>query len=60
MNIIVDKNRCPQNHPCPAVKVCPVNAIDQNVYNAPTIDQEKCIKCRKCVMFCPMGAIQAK
>ncbi len=60
MNIIVDKSKCPQNHPCPAVKVCPVNAIDQNAFNAPTIDADKCIKCRKYVMFCPMEAIQPK
>jgi pyruvate ferredoxin oxidoreductase delta subunit len=25
----------------------------------PMIDQEKCIKCKKCIMFCPMGAIRA-
>jgi len=59
MNIVVAKSRCPQNHPCPSVKVCPVGAILQNGFSAPTIDEEKCIKCKKCVMFCPMGAIKA-
>lgn len=58
MNISVDKNRCPQNHPCPSIKVCPVGAIGQNRFDAPTIDQEKCISCMKCVKYCPMGAIQ--
>lgn len=60
MQIVVDKSRCPQNHPCPSIKVCPVGAIKQNGFNAPSIDEEKCIKCRKCAMYCPMGAIQAK
>ncbi|HEX9062719.1 MAG TPA: 4Fe-4S binding protein [Clostridia bacterium] len=59
MKINVDKNRCPQNHPCPAVRVCPVGAIKQAGFNAPTIDLEKCIKCKKCILFCPMRAIQA-
>jgi ferredoxin len=60
VNIIVNKNRCPQNHHCPAVKVCPVGAITQNRFDLPEIDQGKCIKCKKCIMFCPMGAIGEK
>ena len=60
MQIIVDKNRCPQNHNCPAVKVCPAGAINQTGSSAPVIDQDKCIQCEECVMFCPMGAISAK
>jgi len=59
MQITVNQNRCPQNHPCPSLRVCPVGAIRQVGYAAPTIDEEKCIKCRKCAMYCPMGAIQA-
>lgn len=58
MKIVVNNNRCPQNHPCPAVNVCPVGAIVQKGYNAPTIDYEKCIMCNKCTAYCPMGAIQ--
>jgi ferredoxin len=40
--------------------VCPVGAIKQNGFAAPVIDQEKCIQCEECVMFCPMKAIGAK
>lgn len=58
MEITVNKNKCPQNHSCPAVRVCPVGAIEQNRYDLPTINLEKCIKCKQCVKFCPMGAIQ--
>ena len=58
MSITVNKSRCPQNHPCPSVKVCPVGAITQNGYDAPVIDEEKCINCEECVNYCPMGAIE--
>lgn len=58
MDIIVETRRCPQNHACPAIRVCPAMAIKQNGYEAPVIDQEKCIKCKKCVMVCPMGAMR--
>ena len=55
--LIVKKNRCPQNHPCPSVKVCPVGALTQKGYDAPTVDMNACIQCGKCVRFCPMGAL---
>lgn len=58
MSITIEEARCPQNHPCPAVRVCPVGALKQNGYNAPEVDREKCINCNKCVAFCPMGAIR--
>lgn len=58
MKLTVDTGRCPQNHSCPAIRVCPADAIKQNGYAAPTIDYDKCIKCKKCVTFCPMGAIR--
>ncbi len=44
--------RCPQNHPCPTVRVCPVHAITQQGYGAPVIDEEKCTNCGKCTRFC--------
>ncbi|HWP50850.1 MAG TPA: 4Fe-4S binding protein [Clostridia bacterium] len=56
--LIVKLSRCPQNHPCPSVKVCPVGALLQQGYAAPTVDEDKCIKCGKCVKFCPMKALQ--
>lgn len=60
MKIIVRQSRCPQNHKCPALKVCPVSAISQNGYSAPFIDEKACIKCKKCVKICPMGALTAE
>ncbi|HEX3030083.1 MAG TPA: 4Fe-4S binding protein [Clostridia bacterium] len=60
MKITVDKHLCPQNHRCPSIKVCPVGAIQQSGNGLPTIDEGKRIKCKKCVMYCPKGAIQAE
>ncbi len=55
--LVVKQDKCPQNHSCPSVKVCPVNALSQNGYNAPAVDMDKCIKCAKCVKFCPKKAL---
>ena len=56
--VVVNKNKCPQDHKCPAIKVCPVGAINQNEFDLPYIDYDKCILCQKCTMFCPKGALQ--
>ena len=56
--IIVESKRCPQNHRCPAMRICPVDAIVQDGNAAPTIDNEKCISCGKCMRVCPYGAFQ--
>lgn len=32
LNIVVE--HCPQNHKCPAVKVCPVGALSQKGFEA--------------------------
>lgn len=55
--LVVDPYRCPQNHPCPSVRVCPVAALSQQGYAAPEVDMAACIRCGKCVRFCPMGAL---
>ncbi len=57
MVLKVKTNRCPQNHPCPSVRVCPVGALTQRGHSAPDIDMEKCIKCGKCTRYCPMRAL---
>lgn len=55
--LVVLKNRCPQNHACPSMRVCPTGALKQQGFAAPTVDDEKCIKCGKCVRFCPRVAL---
>lgn len=57
MILSVRKSRCPQNHSCPSVRVCPVGALSQTGNAAPTVDMDACIKCGKCVRFCPMRAL---
>lgn len=57
MTIKINKERCPQNHPCPSVRICPTGALTQKGFNAPEIDKEKCIECMRCVSYCPTGAI---
>jgi Formate hydrogenlyase subunit 6/NADH:ubiquinone oxidoreductase 23 kD subunit (chain I) len=59
-DLIVKMERCPQNHPCPSVRVCPVDALSQEGFAAPKVDMEKCIRCGKCVDYCPMNALVLK
>ena len=58
MAIVVNKALCPQNHKCPAVKACPVDALSQEGLAAPTVDAEKCIECGKCADVCPTGTLR--
>jgi len=60
MKIDVEASRCPQNHRCPAMRICPVDAISQDGFAAPVIDQDKCISCGKCARVCPYGAFHFK
>jgi ferredoxin len=55
MSIQIEKRRCPQNHPCPSIRVCPTGALTQQGFRAPQVDDQKCIECGKCIFFCPMG-----
>ncbi|MBP2632413.1 MAG: hypothetical protein H6Q70_3041 [Firmicutes bacterium] len=41
----VIKEKCPQNHACPALPHCPTQAIVQEGYQAPRVIAEKCIAC---------------
>ncbi|MEA4889020.1 MAG: 4Fe-4S binding protein [Clostridiaceae bacterium] len=55
--LIVRTDRCPSNHPCPAIRVCSVNALSQRGYNAPTVNMDVCVRCGRCVKYCPMQAL---
>lgn len=57
MAVSVIPDRCPQNHPCPAVRACPAGALTQKGFSAPTVDTKKCIDCGQCVLICPRGAL---
>src|SRR5512142_3358679 len=50
--IAVQSQYCPQNHRCPTLRACPTGALQQQGYDAPTIDAETCIECGRCVSSC--------
>ena len=60
MNTIkIEAERCPKNHPCPVIRICPAGAITQNnIFSAPELDEEKCAQCGLCTGFCGYNAIQ--
>lgn len=60
MAIKIDPKKCPQNHKCPMIKMCPVDAISQEGNGLPIIDENKCIECGKCIKFCGMRAVSEK
>ncbi|MCI9293526.1 MAG: 4Fe-4S binding protein [Erysipelotrichaceae bacterium] len=55
LTIVVEN--CPQNHKCPAVAICPMQALSQIDFHAPIIDTHRCIACGKCSDFCPKHAL---
>lgn len=57
MKVEVNKSKCPHNHICPLISVCPVNAISQNNEGYPIVDYDLCIECGKCLKHCPMQAM---
>ncbi len=59
MRIIVNSAKCPQNHLCPSIAVCPQGAISQkDIYSLPLVDETACVICEKCMRFCPKGAFE--
>lgn len=53
----VSIERCPQNHRCPLMMLCPVEAISQEGFLLPVIDHDKCVECGACVERCPKEAM---
>ncbi|MGI6376984.1 MAG: DUF362 domain-containing protein [Anaerolineae bacterium] len=59
MSVRIASERCPQNHRCPAVRVCPVGALSQDGHSAPRVDARLCTDCGRCQRTCPTGALQS-
>ncbi|MBW6502438.1 MAG: 4Fe-4S binding protein [Bacteroidales bacterium] len=58
-HVRIEASRCPQNHFCPVIRVCPAGAISQkNPFSAPEIDHEKCTSCGLCSRYCGYGAFR--
>ncbi|MFA5930828.1 MAG: 4Fe-4S binding protein [archaeon] len=51
--IRVVSEKCPQDHICPMIRVCPKKAITQKGFSAPEINHKECIECMACVNRCP-------
>ncbi len=58
MPALVNEALCPQDHPCPAARVCPYDALTQEGDAAPVVNEEKCEDCGLCVKACPRGALR--
>ena len=58
MSYTISSLRCPQNHACPIIRICSVQAISQEGNKLPVIDKLKCTDCGKCAKYCPTRAIQ--
>ncbi len=47
MALVINKNRCPQNHSCPLLNICPEGAISKEGYILYRIDFTKSTECVK-------------
>ena len=52
----VISDKCPQDHLCPCVQMCPVGAISQQDFQVPEINRDRCVYCGICADFCPYKA----
>lgn len=57
MAYTVDAAKCPQNHRCPLITLCPAVAISQEGFSLPQIDATLCLGCGLCAEHCGMQAI---
>lgn len=49
---------CRQCEDAPCLRVCPIGAISNDwELGRKTVDYDKCIGCRSCVLVCPFGAM---
>ena len=60
MALTIDPARCPQNHRCPLIDLCPVGAISQEGFSLPAIDPDLCIECGHCIEICGRHAVYRK
>ena len=58
MAVVIDPEACPQNHRCPMIDLCPVEAISQEGFSLPVVDADVCISCGTCVEHCGRQAMK--
>lgn len=59
----INPNSCDRSPGCPAIRVCPSQAISHQrigmfSYDVSAVDPAKCTGCAKCLNYCPRGAIK--
>jgi len=54
---IIDGAICDRSPFCPVKRICPVNAVNANMYGVPEVNPSDCIGCGKCLSYCPMKAV---
>ncbi|MBC7114025.1 MAG: 4Fe-4S binding protein [Archaeoglobi archaeon] len=60
MKLKVNPLRCPQDHRCPLIAICPAGAIEQRGFSLPEINEEKCKGCLLCARSCPRAAVMVE
>lgn len=48
---------CTQNHMCLPIDFCPKNALSQEGFGLPKVDEASCDACGECLKVCPQGAL---
>ncbi len=56
--ITVNPKKCPQDHACPMIPICPQKAISQIRVELPIVDLDKCVGCGVCIRHCPRDAFE--
>ena len=62
---VIDPVSCDRSPGCPAIRVCPVQAISHEkngmfTFGPSVVDTDKCTGCSICLNFCPGQAISMK
>jgi iron only hydrogenase large subunit-like protein len=60
VSVIPGACRGNEHETCACSEVCVVGAIQRDADGVATIDQERCVRCGRCIPACPVGAITDK
>lgn len=58
MALVINSEKCTQDHKCLMLNFCPAHAISQFEFETPVIDEKKCFECRNCTYYCTQNAVE--